>query len=98
MEVASILKHLYAGVMSANRSPPRPHRHDDLVIQRKERKTVVTLLPDDCRWPIGDPQVAGFHFCGKQKVEGRPYCECHMRRGFQPARPFREPHRPRVTA
>lgn len=44
------------GVMSANMSPPRSFRHDDLVIPRMQRKTVVTLLPGDCRWPIGAPR------------------------------------------
>ena len=37
-----------------------------------------------CRWPIGDPQLAEFHFCGKAKVTGLPYCEFHARRAFQP--------------
>ena len=50
---------------------------------------MFTLLPSDCRWPIGDPQHRDFHFCGKEKVTGRPYCEFHMRLGFQLTRPFR---------
>lgn len=81
--------------MAANKSPPRPCPHDEPVIPRKQRKTLVKLLADDCRWPIGDPRHKDFHFCGKQKVEGRPYCEHHMHRCFQPARPYREPYRPR---
>ena len=28
--------------------------------------TVFTLLPGDCRWPIGDPRNRDFHFCGKR--------------------------------
>jgi GcrA cell cycle regulator len=51
-------------------------------IPHKQRKTVVTLEPDDCRWPIGDPQKADFHFCGAEKVSGLPYCESHARRAF----------------
>ena len=84
--------------MIPNKNPPRPFRHDDLVISLKQRKTVFTLLPGDCRWPIGDPRHKDFHFCGKQKVEGHPYCEFHMRRGFQPARALRASYRPRVAA
>jgi GcrA cell cycle regulator len=42
------------------------------------------LQSHHCRWPIGDPQQADFHFCGKTKVAGLPYCEFHARRAFQP--------------
>ena len=62
-----------------------------------QRKTINTLLPDDCRWPIGDPQGADFHFCGKRKADG-PYCDFHMRQGFQPARPRAVQYRPRDAA
>jgi GcrA cell cycle regulator len=48
------------------------------------RKTVDTLERDDCRWPIGDPRDADFHFCGAPQLVGRPYCELHWRMAFQP--------------
>ena len=36
-----------------------------------------------CRWPIGDPDEAGFSFCG-QSVEGqRPYCHGHSRLAYK---------------
>ena len=57
---------------------------EELVIPLKERKTIRTLTECSCRWPIGDPQHADFHFCGKNKVAGLPYCEFHARRAFQP--------------
>jgi GcrA cell cycle regulator len=70
------------------RSAPTPVRiEDDLTIPLNERKTVETLLTDDCRWPFGDPMKPEFHFCGKRKVDGSPYCEFHMRRAFQTGRP-----------
>ena len=56
----------------------------ELVIPERERKTIETLEDDDCRWPIGDPQHADFHFCGKNKVPGLPYCEFHCFRAYQP--------------
>lgn len=40
-------------------------------------KTVETLETSDCRWPIGDPRHAGFHFCGAPQALGRPYCSHH---------------------
>lgn len=51
-----------------------------------QRKRLVDLEACDCRWPIGDPQSADFHFCGYQKLHGSPYCEMHSQRAFQPER------------
>ena len=30
-----------------------------------------------CCWPIGDPKLPGFSFCGTSIMPGRPYCEKH---------------------
>jgi GcrA cell cycle regulator len=57
---------------------------EELVIPVAERKSIQTLTEVTCRWPIGDPQNTEFHFCGKNKVPGLPYCEVHARRAFQP--------------
>ena len=57
----------------------------------KGPKTVATLERHDCRWPIGDPRHADFHFCGAPQLEGRPYCELHWSMSFQPARPRQQP-------
>lgn len=62
---------------------------EELVIPMNERKTIQTLTGSCCRWPIGDPQLAEFHFCGRDKVPGLPYCEHHARRAFQPPQPRR---------
>jgi GcrA cell cycle regulator len=56
----------------------------ELVIPLHERKTLLQLEDTDCRWGIGDPKEADFHFCGKTKVPGLPYCEHHCRRAYQP--------------
>jgi GcrA cell cycle regulator len=57
---------------------------EELVIPPNERKYIQTLTESCCRWPIGDPQQPDFHFCGKSKIPGLPYCEVHARRAFQP--------------
>jgi GcrA cell cycle regulator len=57
---------------------------EELVIPLAERKYIQTLTESCCRWPIGDPQQPEFHFCGKSKIPGLPYCEVHARRAFQP--------------
>lgn len=62
---------------------------EELVIPLNERKYIQTLTEACCRWPIGDPQLPDFHFCGKKKVTGLPYCEVHARRAFQPPQPRR---------
>ena len=62
---------------------------EELVIPLAERKSIQTLADCNCRWPIGDPQHEEFHFCGKDKVMGLPYCEFHARRAFQPPQPRR---------
>jgi GcrA cell cycle regulator len=51
-----------------------------------KRKTLAALEQNDCRWPIGDPKEADFHFCGAAKLGGRPYCDLHWRMAFQPPR------------
>jgi hypothetical protein len=66
-------------------------RANDVVRQghavAKKYKTVATLEHNDCRWPIGDPGKADFHFCGAAKLSGHPYCKLHWRLAFHSARP-----------
>jgi len=82
--------------MKATPSLPAPLRVDPPSnIPHKQRKTVETLLADDCRWPFGDPLSPDFHFCGHRKKDGSPYCDAHMRQAFQTAKPravFYRPH------
>lgn len=53
----------------------------------KKPKVMETLEPGDCRWPIGDPRLPGFHFCGVRQAAGRPYCIEHWQLSFVPSRP-----------
>jgi GcrA cell cycle regulator len=66
---------------------------DELDIPLAERKSIETLTECNCRWPIGDPQAADFHFCNQKKMAGLPYCEFHARRAFQPPQPRRREQR-----
>jgi len=50
------------------------------------RVDLLDLRSCMCRWPIGDPQEANFHFCGRNKAPGFSYCDFHLRLAFQPAR------------
>jgi GcrA cell cycle regulator len=50
-------------------------------------KTMANLEQNECRWPIGDPREADFHFCGALRASGRPYCAHHWAMAFVPSRP-----------
>ncbi|MCL8385546.1 GcrA family cell cycle regulator [Xanthobacter aminoxidans] len=55
--------------------------------------TLFELTEQSCRWPVGNPGAAGFHFCGGPAFPGRPYCLFHARVAYQPLsdRPVRAP-------
>lgn len=48
--------------------------------------TLFDLTDSTCKWPIGEPGTAAFHFCGvdKEKSRDQPYCPFHARLAFQP--------------
>lgn len=46
--------------------------------------TVLTLAAHMCKWPIGDPSLETFTFCGRRASDG-PYCGEHARVAYQPA-------------
>ena len=39
-----------------------------------------------CCWPIGDPKLPGFSFCGTSIMPGRPYCEEHSNLAYTSTR------------
>lgn len=45
------------------------HHHHNLSLTELDNHT--------CRWPVGDPKDANFHFCGKKVRLGQTYCEEH---------------------
>ena len=47
--------------------------------------TTETLTEASCRWPEGDPKLPGFHFCGRQRAAGMPYCAHHAAIAYTPA-------------
>lgn len=38
---------------------------------------LIDLTKDTCRFPIGDPKVKGFGFCGHPPKDGKVYCAEH---------------------
>ena len=57
----------------------------DNVIPIGQRRTILELTEETCRWPIGDPGSADFFFCGGQSLTSLPYCAYHSRVAYQPA-------------
>jgi GcrA cell cycle regulator len=72
---------------------PEPELVDN-VIPIGQRRSLLELTEDTCRWPIGDPGSAEFFFCGGQAVTSLPYCAYHSRVAYQPANDRRRDRRP----
>jgi GcrA cell cycle regulator len=73
---------------------PEPEFVDN-VIPLGQRRSLLELKENTCRWPIGDPGDPDFFFCGGSTMGGLPYCAHHCRIAYQPVdrrrerRPFR---------
>ncbi len=63
---------------------PEPEPIDN-VIPLGQRRTLLELTEETCRWPIGDPGHSEFFFCGGQAMTSLPYCAYHSRVAYQPA-------------
>lgn len=63
---------------------PDPIAYDN-VVPMSQRRSLLELTEEHCRWPIGDPGSPDFFFCGGKSIVGLPYCAHHSRVAFQPA-------------
>ncbi len=54
------------------------------------RATLLSINDRMCKWPLGDPGQAGFHFCGRKGQTGVPYCAEHARIAYQVSGPKRD--------
>lgn len=48
-----------------------------------EKTSLLELSDKVCRWPMGHPGEADFHFCGTNVNPGFPYCVEHCGRAYQ---------------
>lgn len=72
------------------RKPSRP-----VAAPRKPaRTTLLDLNEKICKWPIGHPGEADFHFCGKPSQASFPYCSEHCAIAYQAQMPRRDRSRP----
>lgn len=58
---------------------PTPKSQKTKLGDNKGYMTLLDLKLNSCRWPIGEPKDADFHFCGKDTVTGKPYCAEHCK-------------------
>ena len=54
----------------------------ELFIPLEQRLSLLQLSETTCKWPIGDPLLPDFYFCGQHSDDGHPYCEFHSRRAY----------------
>jgi GcrA cell cycle regulator len=66
----------------AHAAAPSPVRY---VEESPGTATVLTLGAHMCKWPIGDPSLDSFTFCGRRSEENGPYCHEHATVAYQPA-------------
>jgi GcrA cell cycle regulator len=64
------------------------------IIPIGQRRNILELTEQTCRWPIGDPGSSEFFFCGGNTINGLPYCAFHSRVAYQPAGERRRERRP----
>jgi GcrA cell cycle regulator len=63
--------------------PTREPRAEAIPIYEGRGCTLLELSQTRCRWPISNPGVKNFCFCGSEPVEGLPYCPGHARIAYQ---------------
>ena len=69
-----------------------PRKNNKANIQSDKELPLKLLLRDvewsrnRCCWPLGDPKLPGFSFCGTSIIPGRPYCEEHSKLAYTSTR------------
>jgi GcrA cell cycle regulator len=64
---------------------PAAQRAEEVPIANGCGCTLLELGREKCRWPVSNPGVADFRFCGNAPVEGLPYCLGHARIAYRRA-------------
>ncbi|MFQ5534447.1 MAG: GcrA family cell cycle regulator [Sphingomonadales bacterium] len=69
---------------------PRPTVKKAAVAKTTRKVTLLDLTERKCKWPIGHPGEADFHFCGEKSTPGQPYCPPHAAEAYQAPAPRRD--------
>jgi GcrA cell cycle regulator len=76
-KVRRILNHTQSTMEAVEKLPAELPAAD---IPIEQRKTLIELGNETCRWPYGDPSNADFFFCGAPEADFAvriPYCRFH---------------------
>lgn len=57
---------------------------EEIFIPLEQRRTLLQLTAETCRWPVGDLETEDFYFCGAVPKDGKPYCGPHCRIAYMP--------------
>lgn len=57
-------------------------------IPESQRRTLLELTKDTCRFPVGDPGHPDFFYCGAAPLKGYSYCANHCAHAFRPTQPI----------
>jgi GcrA cell cycle regulator len=83
---SSVVRASAGGVRRA--APPREPRptppSSRLPLTVAPTATLLTLTDGACRWPIGNPDEAGFGFCGRARSGAGAYCAGHGASALRP--------------
>ena len=77
---AVVVKHLPRAGAKSSKGNANLAMHQRIIQHSLE---LSALKPNQCRWPIGDPDSEDFHFCGETVFVGKPYCYEHCRQAYQ---------------
>jgi GcrA cell cycle regulator len=81
------------GASSSRRARPAPpllpgkrdleNARLDAQIPPPQRRSLLALRDDTCRWPVGEPASPSFFFCGGEVTRNKPYCAAHCARAYR---------------
>ena len=89
-KVASVADATSQPLPSPEPAAPRQPRASAKAPAKGGKVTLLDLNDRICKWPIGHPDEAGFHFCGKPVNPGFPYCVDHCLVAYQAQMPRRD--------
>ena len=89
---APVVASLPAGPVapSGPAAPPRRMIPAKPSAEIRGKTTLLDLTDKICRWPIGHPGEADFHFCGEAVHLSFPYCRQHCALAYQVQQPRRD--------